>query len=107
MIVHPKLPENPYNFSQLQSLVEKYQKVTNNPASSFIRKIEDIIEDNFTEDEILDHAMIDSLRNIFIFNNRASPQSEIFLHSVLKEALHHTIYHPVKELKILLKSIKY
>lgn len=107
MIVHPRLPTELYNSQQLQTLVDKYQQVTESSARDFFKALEEVIRDNFNDGDLLDHSNADALKTCFLVNTGATPKAEIFFHSVLKETLDYNLYHPIKELKLLLKSIKY
>lgn len=107
MIVHPKLPNNPYNSNQLQILVDKYEQVTDESAKNFFNIVEKVIEDNFPEDELLDYSIADAIKSCFFCNAGSTPNAEIFLYSVLKETIDYCLYHKIYDFKFLIKSIKY
>lgn len=107
MIVHPRLPSDPYNSRQLQELVDKYQQVTQTTARSFINAVEEVIKDNFNDCDLLDHSNIETVKTCFLVNTGPTAKAEIFFHSVLKEALDYNLYHSIRDLRLLLKSIKH
>ena len=106
MKLHPKIPTNPYDDKELTRLVKKFKAVTDVNPEPFIEILENIIKDNFSDDELLDYSACATIKSIFLFNSDYTAHSQIFFYSVLKETLDYNLYHSIKDLKRLLKSIK-